>query len=322
MTRVSVLLIFAAAAALPAAETIGGPVAGYVAGAKGELRAISGVPGSFGYSDPLPLPDGTTRVRVAPGQEFALAERRDAAPAALVLLGGAVDHVTVLDGVMPAADWVAFSLTARSAVFFSAANGRLQVVTGLPDAARVVIDLDAAALAEPASTAAVSDDGTLVLLASTQSVFTLTPDQAPRLVFSGTRIRSLAVLRNGVDAVVADDGTGSVHLLSAAASAASTRVLASGLYLLGDLCASADGASIFVARPGARAISWIDMASGAVQSLDTDVPFSGLTPLRNRDTFLISAKPGQPGWVFYREGSAGRLVFIPAVARRTQESIE
>jgi hypothetical protein len=321
MTRVSILLIFAAA--LPAAETIGGPVAGYVAGAaKAELRAIAGVPGSFGYSDPLPMPEGTTRVRVAPGQDFALAEQQDAAPAALVFSAGNVDHVTVLEGVMPAADWVAFSNGARSAVLFSAGNSRLQVVTGLPDAVRVLMDLDPSALPETPTSAAVSDDGNLVLVASTQSVFVLQPGQAPRLVFSGTRIRSVAVMRNGVDAAVADDGAGSVHLLSTPATAPSSRVLASGLYLLGEMCPSADGATLFVARPGARTISWIDLASGGVDSIGTDVPFSAFTPLRNRDTFLISAKPGQPGWVFYRDGGAGRVVFIPAAVRKTKGSVE
>ena len=321
MTRMGLLLILAAAA--PAAETIGGPVAGYVAGSKPELRAIGGVPGSFVYSDPLPLPDGTTRVRVAAGQDFALVERRDAAPEAVVLRGGLVDHMTELGSLMPAADWVAFSLSARSAVLFSSSTNRLQVVTGLPDAARVLMDSDAATFPEPPVAAAVSEDGSLVLVASSRSVFVMPADGAPRLVLSGTRIRSLAVLRNGADAVAGDDGTGSVHLLTAVGGPApAARVLASGLYLLGDLYPSADGASLFVARPGARTISWIDMASGAVESMQSDVPLSGLTPLRNRDTFLIAARPRQPGWVFYREGNAGRVVFIPAAVKTAQESVQ
>ncbi len=319
MTRVGWLLTLAAASAV-AAETIGGPIAGYVAGAKPELRAIGGVPGSFVYSEPVTLPEGTRRVRVAPGQEFAVAELREGPPQALVLRGGAVDHATALDGVMAAADWVAFSLGARAAVFYSAAGGRLQVVTGLPDTPQVAIDTETAAFAEEPVTAAVSDDGSLVLAASARSVFVVRAGAAPRLILSGTRIRSVAVLRNGVDAVVGDDGTGSVHLVTAAGSTAAERVLASGLYLLGDLVPSADGATLYVARPGARSIAWIDLASGAVQSVEADVPLSGLTALRNRDTFLISARPLQPGWVFYRDGEAGRVVFIPAIARRVPES--
>ncbi len=321
MTRVGLLLILMTAG-IEAAEMIGGPVAGYVAGpSKPELRAIGGVPGSYWYSDPLPLPEGATRARVAAGQEFALVERGDAAPVALALSGGGVDHTTVLDGLMAHADWVAFSINAHSAVLFSAAANRLQVVTGLPDSMRVLLDADTSAFPEIPVTAAVSEDGTLALAASTQSVFVLLPGGAPRLILSGSRIRSLAVLRNGTDAVAGDDGTGSVYLISAVAgSEPASRVLASGLYLLGDLYPSSDGRALFVARPGARTVSWIDMASGGVESVESDVPLSGLTPLRNRDTFLISARPRQPGWVFYRDGNAGRIVFVPAAVERTQES--
>ena len=49
-------------AGLSAAANLSGPVAGYVAGpSQPELRAISGVPGSYLFSGPLPLPPGTTQ---------------------------------------------------------------------------------------------------------------------------------------------------------------------------------------------------------------------------------------------------------------------
>jgi hypothetical protein len=61
---------------LSGATTITGPVAGYATESSGTtLRAISGVPGSFRFSDALPLPEGVKRVHMAPGQDFALVER-------------------------------------------------------------------------------------------------------------------------------------------------------------------------------------------------------------------------------------------------------
>ena len=322
MTRIGLhfSLIVAAAGLAVAADSMSAPVAGYVAGSpRAELRAILGVPGSFLLSDPLPLPDGVTRVRIAPGQGYALIERKHGGPAAVALNGAAVSGLIPLDGVISGADWVTFSLGARSVVFCSA--GKLQVVTGLPDAARIARDIDTGTLPEPPITAAVSDDGSLLLVASTQSVY-LVDSGAPQLLMSGGEIRSLAVLRNGKDAAVVDGIGGSVHLLRDAASGAPARVLASGLDSAEQIYPSPDGQTLFVSRPAAGAVSWVDMASGQVQSLDTAGMQAGapvdLVPLRNRDTFLISARPRQPAWIFYRDGAAGRVAFIPAAGGRTR----
>jgi hypothetical protein len=322
MTRMAsaLSLLLLAAGLASAADSMSAPVAGYIAGApRPELRAILGVPGSFLLSDPLPLPEGVTRVRVAPGQGYALVDRKDGGPAAAVLSGADVARVVPLEGVMSGAEWIAFSLQARSAVFASA--GRLQVVTGLPDAARVAFELDAGALPEMPVTAAVSDDGSLVLVASSQSVYLVSSGAAPQLLMSGGDLRSLAVMPNGTDAAVLDRSNGSIHLLSNAGSGAAARVLASGLGGAARITPAYDGQSVFVSRPQSAALSWVDVASGQVQSFDTasmqaPAPLE-LMPLRNRDTFLISARPRQPAWIFYRDGSVGRVAFIPAVAGRT-----
>ncbi len=326
ITQCASLLLVVAAGLAPAADSLSGPVAGYVAGSpKAELRAILGVPGSFLLSDPLALPNGVTRIRIAPGQGFALIERLRGGPAALVLDGGAVDHVTPIEGALSGADWVVFSFGAQAAVLCSSSTSRLQVITGLPDAPQVAADLDTSTWPEPPATAAVSDDGGLVLAASSQSVYLVSPGAAPQLLLSGGRIRSLALLRNGSDAVVADSGTGSVQLLTGVASLAgggqapAPRVLASGLDGLEQIFPSADGKTLFAARPGSGVVSWIDLVTGAVQSPelaagnDTVAPVE-LTAMRNRDTFLISARPRQPAWIFYRDGDAGRVAFVPAVA--------
>jgi hypothetical protein len=273
-----------------------------------ELRAILGVPGAFRFSDPLALPDATSRVRVAPGQDFALIERRNADPAALVLNAGAVDHSTPLTGVLPAADWVTFSAGGASAVLFSARARRMQLVTGLPDAPRIALDLDAAALAGAPHSAAVSDDGKLLLIAAAQSVFAVPPDGPPQLVFSGSAVQGIAILPNAPGAVIADGG--SLYLWNAGAGA---RVVVSGLDGLTAIAPSADGSAVYVAREGFAALSVIDLATGEVREFESAIAPLGLTPLRSRDTFLISATAGQPGWIFYRDGSEGRTVFIPAV---------
>jgi hypothetical protein len=305
-------LLAATAGWLPGATTITGPLAGYVVESGPALRAIVGVPGSFRFSAPLPLPEGVTRVHVAPAQDFALVERADSAFGVLSLSGGTVGRVTAVDGAMAAADWVAFSPAAGSAILFSSSAHHLQVINGLPDAPRVAMELDTTSLPEQPHTAAVSDDGRVFLIASLHSVYVVPREGAAQLLMSAREIVSLAIFRNGTDAVVSDRGTGSVHLLQNVSTAPVERMLASSLKGLGKLYPSWDGGTVFVARPGMKTVSSIDMASGEVRSFDSGATPVLLHPLRNRDTFLISARPRQPGWVFYREGSTGRIVFVPA----------
>jgi len=311
--RLCFLLLLFIPGLLPAAVSFSGPVAGYVADPSGPgLRVISGVPGSYLFSDPLPVPDGVTRVHLAPGKDFALIETGAASPAILFLSGGAVDHVTALSGAMPAADWVAFSGSATSAVLFSSSAQRLQLLTGLPAAPQVALDLDASTLPEQPLTAAVSDDGRLLVMASGNSVYRLSPGGAPQLLLSAGRIVSVAVLLNGAGVAVSDTSTASIHVLRNLDSTPQIQVLASGLQGIGKLYPASDGAALFVARPGVKAVSSVDLASGALQTFPSAAALADLVPLRNRDTFLISARPGQPGSIFLRDGSAGRVVFIPA----------
>lgn len=311
-------LLLLAAGLLPAAVNLSGPVAGYVADrSRPELRAITGVPGSYLFSDPLPLPDGSTGIHLAPGQDFAILERGDTGPALLFLSGGAVDHVADLPGAMPSADWAAFSSTSASALLYSAANSRLQLLTGLPSSPVLALDLDTSAFPEQPLNAALSDDGTLVLLASAHSLYRMPRDGPPQLLLSAGAIVSLAVLRNGADVAVADRTTASIQIVRNAATAPAADTLASGLSGIGRIYPSSDGAALFVARPGAKAVSSIDLATGAIQSVSSPTAPVALAPLRNRDTFLTSgpasARTPQPGTVFLLDSGAGRVVFIPAV---------
>jgi hypothetical protein len=322
MTRLAIyrsLLPVVAAGVACAAGSISGPVAGYVTdSSRTQLRTIFGVPGAFGFSEPLPLPEGVAQIRLAPGQEFALVERVGASPAILFLKDGAVDRLAPIEGAMASADWIAFSPSANSALLFSAATNRLQVLSGLPDAPRIAADLDVAALPEPPAMGAVSDDGSLVLAASGAAVYRVPPSGAAQVVFSAGGIRSLMVLRNGTDAAVSDPSTGSVHIVRNVASHPEAAALASGLDDIGAIYPSSDGQSIFVAQ-SKTGIASIDLSSGEVKSFPTSVAPAGLIPLRNRDTFLISARTNQPGWIFYRDGAGGRVVFIPAAGEGARQ---
>jgi len=300
------------------AASLGGPVAGYATFANGsELRAILGTPGSYRFSGPLPLPEPAVRVYPAPGSNFALVES-DGGLGVVVYNGDAIESSADMAGGIALADWVAFSVDAGAAVLFSSRENRLQIWSGLPASARLTLEVAADTLPARPISAAVSEDGKTVLIASRNAVHLLPAGGAPRLLLASDLIGSLTMLRNGTDAAVADRGAGAVQLLRNVTGSADVRALVSGMEDVGAVYPSSDGASLYVAIPNVNSMASVDLGTGSMETFETGAPALALTRLRNRDTFLISAKPNQPGWVFFREDAgarAGRTVFIPAVPR-------
>ncbi|HLK66893.1 MAG TPA: hypothetical protein VKU19_25845 [Bryobacteraceae bacterium] len=301
--------------------SITGPVAGYVADSDGPvLRTIFGVPGSFRFSDPLALPDGVTQLRIAPGQDYALAEVSGSSLSVLSLSGGAASGLTALEWALPSPDWIAFSPQSQSAVLFSATSRRLQIIAGLPDRPQVALDLDSSVLPDIPRMASVSDDGKTLLVASRRAIYLLPPDgSTPRTLLTATQIVSLALFRDGTSAAVWDGVAGAIHLLQNVTSAPSDRVLVSGWKGAGTLYPSADGGTLFLVRPGAKSVFAHDVASGSMQSFESPASARTLDPLRNHDTFLISADRHQPGWIFYLDGTAGHVVFVPSPTPATED---
>lgn len=281
------------------------PVAGYAIDCQSRLRPIFGVPGAFTFGDPF-TPPSKSRVWLVPGQNFALSENSSGAIEITSLSGAAVTDTSPIPSITPSPDWIVISPGAGSALLFFAGARRVQVVAGLPQAPRVVVDQDVSSQ-ENLTNGAVSDDGNTVLLASASTVYRLSGGQF-QIVFSPGTVTSLTILRNGLDAAFAD-AAGSVYQIR---NLTNPQVLATGLTGIGTIFPGSDGKSLFVARPGDRSITLIDLASGGVHTFATPVPAVTWSPLRNRDTFLIASKAHEPGWVFLWDGTAGRVVLIPA----------
>jgi hypothetical protein len=279
-----------------------------------ELRAILGVPGAAVFSDPLLTPSDATSVRIAPGRPYAWIERGGDAPAILSLNGTRAGNASPLPGALPAADLVAFSPTGRSAVLFSAASRRLQVVTGLPDTPNVSQDLDAALLPGAPESLAVSDDGATVLLASRRAVHLLSPSSAARLILNLSGQAALAFLPNSSDAAIADRGAGSVHLLHNSGGSVSSGVVAAGLDGLEDLASTTDGQTLVLTSPAANRIWTVGVRTGEVRGFDSRIRPATLSRMGDGDTFLIASEPGEPAWIFVPENGEGRTVFVPAAS--------
>src|SRR5262249_31734086 len=155
-----------------------------------------------------------TRVHPAPGRDFALIERAPAAdfqdtpPGIASYDAGAITAFVPMAGAIASPGWGIFSNAGGGAVLFSRPANRLQVWGGLPGSPQVILDRAADGLPSRLITAAVTEDGKTLVAASKNAVYLVGSDPAPRLLMSATLIASVAMLRNGQDAVVADRGAG------------------------------------------------------------------------------------------------------------------
>jgi hypothetical protein len=293
------------------------PVLGYLAGEDPlELRVMAGIPGAAIRGEPLPLPDGLTRIRLAPGHRFALAERGEAGPPAVLNLDGdAAPALAPLPGAVAQADAAVFSPSGRSVVLYSAREERLQVLTGLPGEPRVLRNFPVSA---PAALA-VSDDGETLLTADAEgTVYLAGAGGGTRPVWRASTLAGMAFLPNRAAAVACDGGRGEVFLLGGLDGASYSRVVATGLDGAGALRASSDGAAVFVAAREGNRLWRIDLASTQVRAFDVPAAPAMLEPLRLPDAFLISSPPGEPAWLFVSGGAEARSYFIPAAGGRTE----
>jgi hypothetical protein len=294
----------------------GNPVLGYVMQSSPLLlRAILGVPGAASFSQPLSLPADVIRVHIAPSQAYALAERRADDLAVIPLHAGSAGQTVALGGALPSPDLVAFSFTGRSAVLYSAAVAQLQVITGLPGTPAVVQTISANTFPNGIQDAAVSDDGTSVLLASADGAYQLLPGAA-RQVVGATGAPALAFFPNSSQAAIGDRTTGSVYLWPATAGSASASLLAAHLEGMAAMCATADGQGLWVTNPAGGSIWWVSAHTGEVRTFQLPVSPTTMERLPYRDMLLISSHAGQPAWIFFQQGGEALTVFVPAARFR------
>ena len=291
-----------------------GPVLGYLLQDDPlELRAIAGIPGAAIRGEPLPLPDGVTRLRLAPGHGFALAERGESDPPAVLLLDGGAVLATPVSGALARAGLVVFSPGGGAAALYSAAEARLQVLTGLPLQPRVSRDIPASDLVA----LAVSDDGEMLLTADAQGLVYVSPVAGERqLVFRAEGLAAMTFLPQRSEAVVGDRGRGEVFVIGGFDDAVYSRLIASGLEGLGAVRAAADGRSVLVAGSEGNRAWIVDIDSATARALDLPASPAFLEPLRLPDVYLFAALPGEPAWLLVQSPAETRSYFIPGAEGR------
>jgi hypothetical protein len=227
-----------------------------------------------------------------------------------------------VEGAMGSPDAVEFSPAGRSAVLFSRAEGRLQVLTGLDGTPRVASEARLPHLAEARSLTVDDAATTPLLLTEEGDLYALPEGGNEQLVFKASGSAVVAYLPERDAAVVTGGEGGGVTLIENLRTAVSVRSIAELPAMAGRevlVRAAAGGKSLMLAARGERQAIKIDLETGEIQALDLPVVVTRLERLRSWDDFLFSAEPGEPAWLIAGDGSEPRALFAAAPAEAVKD---
>jgi hypothetical protein len=283
-----------------------------------QVRAILGVPGAATLSSPVALPSGVVQAHFAPGETYALVERSRSTMAVLPFSGGQAGSLAPLPGSISTPDIVTFSPNASAAAVFSAGQGHLLVITGLPGSPQLSRDIGAADLPANVQMLALADDGATLLAGTSDGrVLCLRTSGAPEVVYSTSNLGGVAFMPASTDALVFDGDGNKAVLIQNVAIAPATRLLTQGLTgLSGAAILQVDSGVAIVGAINARELSRIDLQTLQVDqvALPAGLTMLQLQPLRTTHRFLLSAETGQPAWILDTSGAVAAVYFIPQPA--------
>jgi hypothetical protein len=290
-------------------SSVGVPVLGYAFDASASaIRPLRGLPGAALLGDPLDLGFSASSAVIAPEQSFALAVSQDGQ--ARVVSLGAKTTVSVLDGAMTSPERMLFSPSGAAALLL--AGNRAQIVTGLPGSPSVK-DIDLSTMEGMIGSAALTDDGKLLLLAETtrNSIWlfhsdgssTMLPVDAPRAVLA---------FRRGTHDAAAITQTGDLYQLQNLDDAPAVRTMLPGSDATAEaagLWVSTDGAQVYAASTGGT-ITTVDLASGAARSVSCQCAPSGIQSLRP-GMYRLTDVSAKPVMVLDTSAATPQVWFVP-----------
>ena len=317
LLQMAMAVLLAGVAAAQSGTALSGPTMGLVFdSSQSALRPIRGIPGAASLGDAVNLGFPLASATVSPRQDFALALRTDDSSVVLVRAGGASAAVA---GARPSPALVVFSPAGTAAALYDSGAGRVQILTGLPDAAAVQSDVSISALAGPVAALAVDDAGSSLFLAAgaaeAVSLYRVALDGTSQFLASFRSVAALRLSANGREALLADSAAGAVYVIRELRGAGHLETIASARDGLGSpIAVESDAAGrIFVADQAGKVII-LDRSRGSVASLTCGCTPTGLFRLSGTATFRLTEPSNGPMWVLDASGADARIVAIPPAA--------
>ena len=311
--RIVPAVFLAGVAAAQTGTALSGPTMGLVFdSSQSALRPIRGIPGAATLGDPLNLGFALASATVSPRQDFALALRADDSSLVLVRAG----RFAAIPKTRPAPALMVFNNAGTAAALYDSGAGRVQILTGLPDAAAVQSDVDISALAGPVAALAVDDAGTSLFLAAgaaeTVALYRIAMDGASQFLASFRSVAALRLSATGREALLADSAAGAVYAIRDLRGAGRVETIVSGRDGLGaPIAVESDSAGRIFVADRAGNLTILDRARGSVLSLPCGCAPTGLFRLSGTATFRLTEPSHAPMWVLDASGADPRIVAIP-----------
>jgi len=292
------------------------PLLGFVSVAEqGELRSLVGIPGASALGEPLAVPAGLRNVYFAPGQSYALLAPSAGDFLGLMTFQGAQEAAAAsICGAIPQPDIVAFSPGASAAALYSKAEGRLQVITGLPGSPQLARVVPATDLPDDVRFLAITDDGVTLLEGTIHSSVYLLPQLgSPRLLHTAGDLQGMAFAPRTNDLIAFDRAANTAFELQDVDGAGSYLLLADGLTGMdGNVFLETSRAGAVIASTKSGTLWEIDLKSQQVQNIHLPGMPQMLQPLRTSGDYLLFYRTGFPAWILDSNGVEGVVSFVPA----------
>ncbi|MBM3776331.1 MAG: hypothetical protein FJW37_14390 [Acidobacteria bacterium] len=290
--------VLLAAFSLEAQSSLSGPVLGVVFESGRGLRPVRGIAGASTLGELLDLGLEIFSAAVSPTHKHALISTGD--PRQLVAARLDRPEIVPIEGGVGAPDVVVFSPGGKAAALRELRSGRVQLLTGLPEAPVVAREI---AAAETWGPMAVSDDGSL-LVAEGGSLILYSQQEEPRPIAVLGAISGLAFRPGSLDALVADDRH--VYMLRNGTEVAPVAAAVAGA--VGVAFAGADRA-VVAGSSGELAV--LDLAAGTATSLACECAPTGLARMSNAAVFRLNEPSSKPMWLLDLSGAEPRALFVP-----------
>jgi len=314
LTIIRSALLGAALCAPIYAQDIAGPVLGFIPNSdKTAVFPVLGVPGASLMGAAISLEGGVSALTVSPRQDFALAVADQTHQAMLIDLSRPGFSITAL-ALIANRPQAALSPTGAAAAVFDGDSQRLQIMGGLPKSPQSLANADVSFLGEPLRSMAVSDDGSLVLLETDTTLWTLRSSGYAWQVPIESPDRG-AFLPNRRDAVITDDQTRSAYLIRDLGGANELAFLASardsGTFTAAS--GSEDGRQVLLAANTGE-IHIVDVATGYESRIACSCSPTGINRLRGSAVFRLTEPSTEPIAVLDASSGDSRIVLIPPSA--------
>ncbi len=300
-------------------DVVRGPILGFAPNSAGSvIWPIVGVAGASILGEPLLLDSEVYGASVSPKNDYALAIRRDDAQPVVIDLRGDSPELRVITSAEPAVDLIAISPGGSAAATYNSQSKMIQVFGGLPGAAELIYQFNAAEASGWAATQmAVSDDGTIALVkfaSDGEAGFWGFDSSGRSWRVSLNRPSAAAFFINSHDAIVADEETQTVFVVTDIARTAVQLPLISTLGNLDSVSAlaiSADNRQVLAADANTGIVLVVDAQTRTSVPVSCYCHLTGLSHLKGNSVLRLNEPSETAMSVLDSSDANARILLTP-----------